>query len=156
GPPEEQEETVLSPDLTCPPAALQMVEMLNGVFVSQAVSVAATLGIADLLADSPKTADQLAAATGTHAPSLYRLLRALTSIGIFAEDRDHQFTLTPLAGCLRSDSPDSIRNVARFSGLPLSWRAWGELLYCVTTGEPSFKRAGAVSDPFGYLSRHPE
>ena len=102
------------------PSAMKLIQMLVGKSVSQAISVAAELGVADVLQDAPKHVEELAAATATHAPSLYRLLRALASVGIFVEIEDHQFGLTPLAACLRGDAPDSIRNFA-----PLVWRTPG-------------------------------
>ena len=85
-----------------------LLRMTNGFQVSQAIHVAATLGIADLLADGPRSADELAEAAGAHAPALYRLLRALSSVGVFAEGDDGRFGLTPLAEYLRSDVPGSL------------------------------------------------
>ena len=76
-------------------------QMLTGYWIAQAVYVAARLGIADLLAAGPKDCSQLAAATSSHAPSLFRLLRMLASLGVFREDEAHRFELTPLADCLR-------------------------------------------------------
>src|SRR6516164_7408386 len=111
------------------PPSQKVMQMLTGKWTAQAISVAATLGIADLLMGGPQTVEQLAAATGTHADSLYRLLRALASLGIFAETQGGRFALTPLAECLRSDVPDSIRNWARMLSLPLFWQSWGELLH---------------------------
>ena len=95
------------------PAAMQMIEMLAGKSVSQAISVAAELGIADVLKDAAKDVEDLAKATSTHTPSLYRLLRALASVGVFTEIADRQFGPTPLSACLRDEAPDSIRSVAR-------------------------------------------
>jgi hypothetical protein len=138
------------------PPSQRILQMLTGKWIAQAVSVAATLGIADQLKDAPKDVEELAKATSTHADSLYRLLRALASIGIFAETEGRRFTLTPLAQCLRSDAPDSMRNAARMWGLPLFWRSWGELLQAVKTGETGLKRAFGVTDPFAYFSEHPE
>jgi hypothetical protein len=135
---------------------MKLIQMLVGKSVSQAISVAAELGVADVLQDAPKHVEELAAATATHAPSLYRLLRALASIGIFVEIEDHQFGLTPLAACLRGDAPDSIRNFARWYGVPLVLRAWDELLHSVKTGETGVKQALGVTDPFAYMSEHPE
>jgi hypothetical protein len=103
------------------PSAMKLIQMLVGKSVAQAISVAAELGIADALKDGPKQVEELAAATSTHAPSLYRLLRALASVGIFAEIDDRRFTLTPMATCLRTEAPDSIRNLARWFGAPLTW-----------------------------------
>src|SRR5579864_4594125 len=138
------------------PAAQQVFQMLAGKSVSQALSVAAALGIADVLQDAPKHVEELAAATATHAPSLYRLLRALASVGIFVEIEDHQFGLTPLAACLRGDAPDSIRNFARWYGVPLVLRGWDELLNSVKTGETGVKQTLGVTDSFAYISAHPE
>jgi hypothetical protein len=137
------------------PPSQKVMQMLTGKWIAQAISVAATLGIADLLTGGPQAVEQLAAATGTHADSLYRLLRALASLKIFAESEHARFALTPLAECLRSDAPDSIRNWARMLGLPLFWQSWGELLYSVNTGEGGLKKAFGMPNPFEYLSRHP-
>src|ERR1041385_389954 len=79
-----------------------LMQMIQGYRISQIVYVAAKLGIADLLADGPKTSAELAATSGTHAPSLYRLLRMLASLGIFAEDEQGCFGMTPMAELLRS------------------------------------------------------
>ena len=68
-----------------------LLQMTNAFQVSQAIHVAATLGIADLLEGESKSADELAEATGAHALTLYRLLRALASVGIFAEETDGRF-----------------------------------------------------------------
>ena len=92
------------------------------------------LGIADLITNPPKIGEDLAAATSTHALSLYRLLRALASIEVFDKIGKRRFTLTPLAACLRSDAPDSIQNTARLFGLRLVSRCLGEMLHCVKTG----------------------
>src|SRR5438094_105248 len=112
----------------------QMSRLLTGYWITQAVYVAAKLDLADRLKAGPRTADDLAQATATHAPSLYRLLRALASMGIFAEASDHRFSLTPLAECLHSDVPGSQRSLAIMVGEE-HYRAWGELLYSVQTGK---------------------
>jgi hypothetical protein len=83
--------------------------MIAGYFVSQAIYVAAKLGVADRLSDGPRSADELARDIGAHDRSLYRLLRALASVGLFAEDADGRFSLTPLADLIRSDVPGSQR-----------------------------------------------
>jgi len=95
-----------------------MIQMLTGKNLAQAISVAAELGIADLLTDAPTAVEELAAATSTHPPSLYRLLRALASNGVFGESEGRRFALTPLARPLRSDAPDSIRSLARLLAHP--------------------------------------
>lgn len=136
-----------------PPSAL-MNQMLTGYWISQALYVVAKLGIPDLLVRGPRTADDLAATTKTHGPSLYRLLRALASVGVFSEDADRRFSLTPMADCLRSDLPGSQRSLAVMSGEE-HYRAWGELLYSVRTGAPAFDQIYGMP-VFDFLSRNPE
>lgn len=118
-----------------------MLRFLSGYCASQCLYVMAELGIADLLADGPQSADDLAAATHCHAGSLYRLLRALASVGILREVDPRRFALTPLSETLRSDHHDSLAPVARLGGHPLHWRAWGQLLDSVRTGRTAFETA---------------
>lgn len=86
------------------PPSVAMFRMISGFRVSRAIYVAAKLGISDLLKDGPKSSEELARLTSTHPPSLYRVIRALASVGVFAEDEQGRFTLTPIAGTLRSDA----------------------------------------------------
>jgi hypothetical protein len=136
------------------PPQLAVLQMASGYWVSRSIYVAAKLGIADLLKDSPKSCDELAAATGTNAPSLYRLLRALASLGVFAETQPNHFSLTPLAACLQSDVPDSIRAYVILRGEE-QYRAWGDLLHGVQTGGSSFEHIYGMN-LFDYLAQNPE
>lgn len=136
-----------------PPQA-QMAQMLTGYWVSQALYAAAKLGIPDLLVEGARSADDLAGATKTHAPSIYRLLRALASVGVFAEDGEGRFALTPMAECLRSDVTGSQRSLAIMNGEE-HYRSWGELLYSVRTGAPAFDHLYGMP-VFDFLSRNPE
>jgi hypothetical protein len=121
--------------------------------MAQAIHVAARLGVADLLTDGPRPPAELAEATGTHARSLYRLLRALASVGVFAEDDQGRFGLTPLAECLRSGVPGSQRSAAIMMGEE-HYRCWGDLLHCIRTGQTAFEHL--VGQPvFDYLAGHP-
>jgi hypothetical protein len=129
--------------------------MINGFWISQALYVAATLGLADLLRDRRQTADELASAVSAHAPSLYRLLRVLASVGVFAEDADGRFGLTPLAEYLRTDVTGSHRAWAIWSGQPSTWAMWGELLHCTRSGEAGFFRAYGRS-VWEYYAEHPD
>jgi len=140
-------------DETSPADALR--RMTNAFRVSQAIYVAATLGIADLLEDGPKSADELANTTGTHAPSLYRLLRALASVGIFIETDGGRFGLTPLAEYLRADTPGSLRDAVILNGQESFWRSWGHLLHSVRTGESAFRKVYGMSS-WEYWAGHPE
>ena len=136
-----------------PPAA-QLYQIIQGASITQSISVAARLGIADLLKDGPKTVEELAAASGTHAPSLYRVIRALASLGIFAETDPQHFALTPLAHLLLADSPDSLRDLAIMIGGDLNRRRWSNLMHTVQTGESVFEYALGMP-VFEYLQQHP-
>jgi hypothetical protein len=132
----------------------QMRRLLTSYWLTQILHVAARLGLADLLKEGPRSADDLAAATRTHPRSLYRLLRALASVGVFAEEDRHRFSLTPLADCLRSDVPGSLRAMAIMCGEE-RYQAWGELLHSVRTGQPGFEKLQGQS-VFDFLHQHPE
>ena len=138
-----------------PSALPRMTQLIFGFMASQAVHVAARLGIADLVEDGPKTADELALASGANTPSLRRLLRLLASLGVFAEDADGRFRQTPLSSTLRSDSRESIRNLAIMFGTPFLWKAWDSLYDTVMTGQPAFERAHGANF-FEYLTAHPD
>jgi O-methyltransferase len=121
---------------------------------SHAVSVAATLGIADLLRDGPKSCAELAQATRTHASSLYRVMRALACIGVFAESDDGRFSLNPAAECLQAKAPGSIRDAAIMLGQEWHWRAWGDVLHSVRTGQCAFEHVFGM-ELFEYFEQHP-
>ncbi len=122
-----------------PSPQAELRRMMTGYWTAQCIYVAAHLGLADLLKDGPLPVARLAEATGTHAPSLYRLLRGLAGEGVFAEDAEGRFGLTPLAECLRSDRPDSQRAMALMMGEE-HYRCWGELLYSIRTGRTAFEK----------------
>ena len=137
------------------PAEAQLTQILLGSLASQTLYVAAKLGIADLLVDGPKPVSELAKATATDAPSLYRVLRALASLGIFAEQDGRTFAMTPTAELLRSDAPNSLRDVAIFWGEDWHWDVWGKILYSVRTGKSAWAQVhdGQV---FEYFEKNPE
>jgi O-methyltransferase domain/Dimerisation domain len=132
-----------------------LTRLLRGYRISQAIHVAAVLGIADLLADGPRSADDLADATGSDPDALYRLLRALAGVGVFAEEAGRRFGLTPLGSGLRSDAPGSLRHVAVELGQPYLWHAWGDLLHSVRTGENAFRHVHGTSI-WEFRARHPD
>jgi len=130
-----------------------MFRMLNGFHVTQLITVAARLGIADHLADGPKSAEELASATATQPDRLYRVMRALANMGVFEALPERRFALTPLGATLRTDHPETMRAFAMFFGGDI-YRAWGDLQYSVTTGKPAFEHVfGAPL--FDYISAHP-
>jgi hypothetical protein len=135
-----------------PAALLQLVQAFR---VSQALHVAATLGIADLLAAGPRSADDLARATGAHPRALYRLLRAVASVGVLTEDGAGAFALTALGQFLRADHPQSVHGWAIYAGHPTSWGTWQHLRHSVETGEPAFRHLHGV-DVWTYREQHPD
>ncbi len=138
-----------------PPPDAVLAQLIFGKCVAMAISVAAKLRVADKLAAGPKSVADLARETGTHAGSLYRVLRALASVGVFAEEPDGRFRLTPMAEYLRTGVPGSLRGVADYMGSDWSWRPWGKLLDSVRTGETAFDRV--FGEPcFDYLAKHPD
>ena len=135
--------------------SLALRRLVNGYQVTQAIHVAAVLGIADLLADGPRSSDDLAAATETHSGTLYRLLRALAGVGVFREEENRHFALTDLGACLRSDALEPVGRWAAFVGEPYQWQAWSTLLHSVQTGENAFRHVHGI-DSWTFRSRHPE
>ena len=128
--------------------------LIAGFWTTQAIYVAVRLRVPDLLANGPRTADELARESGAHPRSLYRLLRALASSGVFHEDAEHRFALTPLSECLRSDAPASMAAISWMRG-DWQYRAWGNLLHNVQTGETAFDHLFGES-LFEFLGHTPE
>jgi hypothetical protein len=141
--------------MTAPDPSTELMQMINRYQVSQALHVAATLGVADQLKDGPKPYDVVARACGAHPASLYRLLRALAAVGVFHETGSKEFSLTPLGTCLRSDAPGSRCNYARWIGTPGQWKSWGNLLHCIKTGESASNYTHGA-DAWTYRKQHPE
>jgi hypothetical protein len=132
----------LDPDNVTPATNHQstvLQRLINGFQISQAIHVAVTLGIPDLLGDRSLSARELAELTSSHAGALYRLLRALAAIGILQESGDRQFALTPLGAGLRSDRKGGRACWAGFAVSPPHWASWGALLHTVRTGENAFQ-----------------
>ena len=129
-------------------------QLITGYWISQAIYAAAKFGIADHLKDGPQSVGQLADATSTNPDALYRLLRALAGVGIFAEGDSRHFSLTPLAEPLRSDVTGSKRALALMSG-DEQFRAWAEIAYSIRTGKIAFDKV--FGKPiFDYLGEHPD
>lgn len=134
---------------------LLLTQIAFGAMMTQALYVAAKLGIADLLAEKPQTVTDLAAATQTHERSLYRLLRSLASAGIFAETTAPQtFSNTAYSEPLRRDAPNSMRDGAIFMGEKYHYAVWGEMLHSVQTGETAWKKTYGA-EVFDYFAENP-
>jgi hypothetical protein len=137
-----------------PPQAV-LYQLATGHYLSYALQLAVRLGVAELLKDGPRNAAHLAAATATNAPALHRVLRLLASAGVFEEQADGSFGLTPLGACLRADVPGSARAMVKLFASDSVQDAWRDLEYCVRTGDPAFRKRG-LDDPFSALAQDPE
>ena len=136
-------------------SASELLDMIVGKWVSQAICTAAELGIADLLKDGPLPAAEIAAKTRASEDGVYRLLRALVQVGLFVEHASRHFALAPLGTGLRSDVPGSVRGFARFLGHDLNSRPWAHLIDCVKTGQPAFDLVFGMP-VFDYVTKKPE
>jgi len=143
---------VADPDL--PPPA-ELMQLATGYFAARAVHAAAALGLADLLDGHARSADELARATGTHAPSLYRLLRALAAAGVLAHTAEDRFALTAVGATLRTRAPDSTRPGVLMFHEPMFWRSWEALAYSVRTGRPALDHVFG-KPVFEYLAATPD
>jgi hypothetical protein len=135
------------------PPQLQVLEMIDGLKLAHALSVATRLGVPDQLAMGSRTVEEIATACGANANALYRIMRALATKGVFEETSDGRFRLTPTAEILRSDVPGSLR--AWVSLLDVNWQVWGELGYTVRTGDPAYRRVYGRG-PHDYHLENPE
>lgn len=124
------------------PLPAQLMKLIVGRWISKPIYVAAELQIADLLAAGPLSIEALAQQTQTHAPSLYRVLRALASVGIFTETSDKYFALTPMAEFLKTGA---LRSAAIMFNADWSDRAWEFFLDSVQTGENAFEKAHGMT-----------
>jgi len=133
-----------------PPQA-QLMKYIVGKWISKPIYVAAELGIADLLTEGSKSIEELAQASQSHAPSLYRMMRALASVGIFCETENKRFELTPMAECLKNGA---MRSVALLFNSDWSDKAWGYFMDSIKTGDTAFEKAHGmpVSD---WLEKNP-
>lgn len=134
------------------PPSVALVQMLSGKWISQAISTAAKLDIADHLSDGPKSLSELAENTSTHPRALMGLMRALSSIGMFTETPDSLFANTPLSSALCAEAAGSVRSLALFIGDRPSWDAWGELVHAVRTGTSAFKHVHGEL-PYEYFGK---
>jgi len=137
-----------------PPWAVMM-EMLRGSWVTQCLNAAARLGIADHLADGPRTAEEVARRSGARAPSIFRLMRTLASLGVLTEPSSGKFGLSPMGQCLRTGVPGTLRDFAIAVNDHVHWSAWGRFADAVRTGEPMVREAVGM-ELWEYYAKHPE
>jgi len=134
------------------PSPPVLFQMATGYWVSQAIYVAAKLGIADLIKDGPQSCVALAATTGADAASLFRLMRALASVGVFSHVQGDCFALSRLGESLQTEVRGSLRAMAITLG-EIHYQACGDLLHSVQTGSPAFNHVFGAS-LFDYLQQN--
>src|SRR5947209_8689497 len=137
------------------PPHVQLIEMAVAIWRARAIYAAAELGLADLLADGARSSDALAQATGMHAPSLYRLRRALAGCGVLTESEPGRFATTALGVALRTGAPGAARSTVLTLAGDWQWQAWRHFLESLRTGEPGLGNAFGT-DLFSYLRDNPE
>lgn len=137
------------------PAHVQLIQMSTAYWVSRIVFVAAELGLADRLAEEPKSAADLAGPTRTHSRSLHRLMRTLAGLGILSEGADRRFSLTPLGEALQTGAPGSARSSILSMAGQWAWRAWEEFPHSVRTGDTAMEKAWGMP-LFEFLAKHPQ
>lgn len=136
------------------PATVQLLQLISGFWVSRAIYIIAKLGIPDFLKDGPKSAADLAAATNTHAPSLFRILRALASVNVLT-CKTSRFGLTPISELLATDTPRSLRWFTVSELGEEHYPAWGNLMHSVKTGEIAFDEFYGM-DVWEFFRKNPE
>jgi hypothetical protein len=141
---------------TKPEAAAQLLELIQMRLISEAIHVVAALGVADLLSAGPKSAEELGEATGACGPSLRRVMRALTSFGIFSQDSAGRFALAPLGEFLKRDVPGSLHGAALFFGGETGTSSVRLFLECVKTGESATHKLAGGKGIFEWLQSDPE
>ncbi|HZQ70731.1 MAG TPA: methyltransferase [Terriglobales bacterium] len=130
-------------------------QMVIGKWISQALGTIVEIGVPDQLAKGARRCSDIARNAGVSEDGLYRLLRALASVGVFVESAERRFKLTSMGQLLRSDHPESLAGYARFTAHDITWRPWGHLDYSVRTGMPAFDHVFKAS-VFDHFSRNPE
>lgn len=135
--------------------AQEMFRLITAYWTSQAVGVAARLGLADALAGGPQPVEETAKAVGANGDALFRLLRLLAMVRLVAETSPRTFRLTELGEMLRSDAPGSMRPMAAMQTAPGHWLPWGRLIDAVRTGQP-VARAALGKDIYAYYAEQPE
>ena len=136
-------------------AAQLLTQLATGHIVASALQVVLRLGIPDALAGGPRTSAELADAAGVREDGLYRVLRALASVGVVFEAPTRRFALTEAGALLVSGAPGSMRDMALWVTSPFHFRVYAELMHSVKTGQPAAETVTRMP-VFEYLQTQPE
>ena len=141
-------------DVAMTPAHLLLIRKAMAIWEVRALYAAIELSLVDILADRPMSVNELALRSGTHAPSLSRLLRALGSLQILTESSAGVFSVAPLGAALRRGAPGSAREALLTLAGDWQWQAWGQFMHSLRTGETGLRAAAGVT-LFDFLATHP-
>ncbi|WP_233857440.1 acetylserotonin O-methyltransferase [Paraburkholderia sp. HD33-4] len=141
---------------TNPQAAARLLELIQMRLISEAIHVVAALGIADLLANGPRGIDQLAEAAGASTLPLGRVMRALSSFGVFLEEMPGRFAMGPLGELLRRDAEGSLYSAALFFGGEAGASVIELFEHCVRTGESAGQKLSGAINCFDWMLSDPE
>ncbi|RMG27097.1 MAG: methyltransferase domain-containing protein [Armatimonadetes bacterium] len=144
----------MNPEHPMPPRAAIM-SLLGGQHIARCLSIVADLGIADLLVDGPKDVESLANSAGADPDALYRVLRLLSRVGVFAERPGRVFEQTPNSAVLSESAPDSVKQYARYAGTHLHWNIVTHADYSVRTANPASTKDRPGAKPYDILSEDP-
>jgi DNA-binding Lrp family transcriptional regulator len=138
------------------PPPFRLIQMGSAFWQSRALYVATRVGVADALGDGRRSSAQLAESLGLHEDALYRLLRMLSSLGVFAEVEPRVFANSKLSQHLRADHPQSVRAMILMHNSPEMTRPWTEHLEdAVRTGEVPFAKTHG-EELYAYMDSHPD
>jgi O-methyltransferase domain/Dimerisation domain len=137
------------------PPHVQLIQMATGCWISQLISTAANLSIADHLAGGPKSAREIAEAVRCNPRTIHRFMRALANFGILTRAGSQKFALTPLGEALKSDAPGAARSTVLMTAGPLVWKCFEQLQYSVETGKTAMEKLFGMP-LFDYLAQHRE
>jgi hypothetical protein len=138
-----------------PPPHVEIIQMASAIWTARAVYAAARLGLADILSSGPLTADEIAEKCDVDARSTHRLLRALSSRGLFTEVEPKCYALTRAGAALKTGAPGGARAMVLTIGGDWQWKAWNHFFEAIKTGEPGLGKAFGVG-LFEYLAAHPD
>src|SRR5689334_12324316 len=122
------------------PPHVQVIQMATAYWLSQLIYTATKLGVPDLLADGPVSSADLAQATHTNPRVFHRFLRTLAGFGIVAQQDDGRFGVTPLGATLQTGAPGAARATVLTMAGPWAWASFGDLQYCLETGNTAVER----------------
>ncbi|MEX0852219.1 MAG: methyltransferase, partial [Bauldia sp.] len=137
------------------PSAVAM-RLVTAYQASQAVTVAARLGIPDLLGEGPMTSGEIARATATQPDMMLRLLRALAAFAVVKDLGSGTFALTPIGDALRAGVPDTVRPFALWAGSESHWQTFATLAECLRTGRSAFEILYGLEGSFAFYESHPD